>query len=108
MASVRSALLFCVVLLMLSGAPMALAVATAPNGTHTAGLNLDPAVRDGYQHFYNLDYDGAISRFEKVQTAHPQDPMAAVYVLDATLFRELNRLDLLDTTLYAHEGFLTS
>jgi len=108
MASVRSALLFCEVLLMLSGAPMALAVATAPNGTHTAGLNLDPAVRDGYQHFYNLDYDGAISRFEKVQTAHPQDPMAAVYVLDATLFRELNRLDLLDTTLYAHEGFLTS
>jgi len=87
---------------------MAFAVATAPNGTHTASLNLDPAVREAYQHFYNLDYDGAITRFVKVEQAHPEDPIAVMYVLDATLFRELNRLDLLDTTLYAHEGFLTS
>lgn len=94
--------------LICAAAPGAFAVATAPNGTHTATLNLDPAVREAYQHFYNLDYDGAIARFEKVEAAHPQDPIAVVYVLNATLFKELNRLDLLDTTLYAHEGFLTS
>jgi tetratricopeptide (TPR) repeat protein len=107
MVSRRSALLFLIILLFPTSAVVA-AVATAPNGTHTAALNLDPVVHEGYQHFYNLDYDGAIARFAKVQLAHPDDPMAVVYVLDATLFRELNRLDLLDTTLYAHEGFLTS
>ena len=29
------------------------------------------------------------------------------YVLDTVIFRELYRLDLLDTTFYAHDGFLS-
>lgn len=86
----------------------ALAADLSAEPPHTNPLNLDPAVRDAYQHFYNLDYDGSIERFEAVLAKHPQDPMAVDYVLVATLFRELYHLDLLDTTLYAHEGFLTS
>ncbi len=84
------------------------AVANAQNALHTNPLNLDPAVREGFQHFYNLDYDGALDRFQKVLAAHPQDPMAVDYVLLCMAFRELYRQDLLDTTLYAHDGFLTS
>jgi tetratricopeptide (TPR) repeat protein len=80
---------------------------TTPAGVDTNPLNLDPAVRQAYQHFYILDYDGALSRFEKVQQENPSDPLAVDYVLDAVLFRELYRLDLLDTTFYAHDGFLT-
>ncbi|MHB1698812.1 MAG: hypothetical protein ACYCSN_01535 [Acidobacteriaceae bacterium] len=80
----------------------------ATNALHTDPLNLDPAVRDAFQHFYNLDYDGSLARFDAVLEKHPQDPMAVDYVLLVTLFRELYHLDLLDTTLYAHEGFLTS
>jgi len=83
-------------------------VASAQNTLHTDPLNLDPAVRDAFQHFYNLDYDGAMTRFQKVLDAHPQDPMAVDYVLLTTAFRELYHQDLLDTTLYAHDGFLTS
>ena len=64
-------------------------------------------VRDGYEHFYILDYDGALSRFESVLKAHPQDPMAYGYVQMATVFRELYHQDLLDTTYYAHDSFLT-
>ena len=75
---------------------------------HTYPLNLDPAVRDGLQHFYNLDYDGALQRFEVVLRAHPQDPMANAYVLLVVEFRELYRQDLLDTTYYARENFLSS
>jgi tetratricopeptide (TPR) repeat protein len=75
---------------------------------HTDPLNLDPVVRDGYAHFYILDYDGAISRFESVLKAHPQDPMAYGYVQMATVFKELYHQDLLDTTYYAHDSFLTS
>jgi len=75
---------------------------------HTYPLNLDPMVRDGYQHFYNLDYDVALSRFQQVQKSHPNDPMAVNYVLLTTLFRELYHQDLLDTTYYAHEHFLSA
>ena len=74
---------------------------------HTDPLNRDLIVRDAYQHFYNLDYDGALERFQRVQTAHPSDPIATAYVLNCILFRELYRLDLLDTTFYANDGFLT-
>jgi tetratricopeptide (TPR) repeat protein len=75
---------------------------------HTDPLNLDPLVREGYACFYILDYDGAIEHFEKVLKAHPQDPMAYGYVQMATVFRELYHQDLLDTTYYAHDSFLTS
>jgi tetratricopeptide (TPR) repeat protein len=65
-------------------------------------------VREGYEHFYILDYDGAFSRFEAVLKAHPQEPMAYGYVQMVTVFRELYHQDLLDTTYYAHDSFLTS
>ena len=69
-------------------------------------MNLDPQVKQAFQRFYILDYDGALARFEKIQAANPTNPLAVDYVLDAVLFRELYRLDLLDTTFYAHDGFL--
>jgi tetratricopeptide (TPR) repeat protein len=84
------------------------ACAQKPEVAHTDPLNLDPQVRDAYEHFYNLDYDGALSRFEVVQKAHPNEPMAYNYLLMVTIFRELYHQDLLDTTYYAHDSFLTS
>jgi tetratricopeptide (TPR) repeat protein len=80
---------------------------TTSAGVDTDPLNADPLVRQAYQRFYILDYDGALSRFEKVQAKNPDNPLAVDYVLNAVLFRELYRLDLLDTTFYAHDGFLT-
>lgn len=73
----------------------------------THPLNHDSLVREAYQHFYNLDYDGAVQRFERVRATHPGEPIATAYVLNATIFRELYRLDLLDTTFYANDGFLS-
>jgi hypothetical protein len=73
----------------------------------TAALNRDPQVVDGFQRFYNLDYDGSLQVFQKVLQQHPKDPLAVDYVLSVIVFRELYREDLLDTTLYAHDGFLT-
>jgi tetratricopeptide (TPR) repeat protein len=74
---------------------------------HTAALNRDPLVQQGFQDFYNLNYDGSLQAFQRVLQAHPNDPLAVDYVLNVVIFRELYREDLLDTTLYAHEGFLT-
>jgi hypothetical protein len=89
------------------GAGTTAGVATAPNGTHTDPLNLTPEVEEAFQHFYILDYGDAEARFEKIAAEHPMDPMAVDYVLNNTVFRELYRLDLLDTTLYVQDGFLT-
>jgi tetratricopeptide (TPR) repeat protein len=73
----------------------------------TNPLNRQPEVQQAFELFYNMDYDEALPRFEKIQREHPNDPMATAYLLDAVEFRELNRLDLLDTTFYANDGFLT-
>jgi hypothetical protein len=75
---------------------------------HTDPLNLDPVVRQGYEKFYNLDYDAALGYFNKVAQAHPNEPMAWNYVLMATIFKELYHQDLLDTTYYAHDSFLSN
>jgi hypothetical protein len=74
---------------------------------HTNPLNHDPLVREAYQHFYNLDYPGAVERFERFHAAHPGDPQPTTLLLEAVVFQELYRLDLLDTTFYANDGFLT-
>jgi len=77
------------------------------SAAHTNPLNRDPLVREAYEHFYNLDYPGAVERFDRFHAAHPGDPQATALLLDAVLFQELYRLDLLDTTFYANDGFLT-
>jgi tetratricopeptide (TPR) repeat protein len=74
---------------------------------NTNPLNRTPEVRAAFDRFYVMDYEGALSRFQAIQSAHPQDPLATDYVLDVVLFKELFRLDLLDTTFYANDGFLT-
>ena len=66
------------------------------SGAHTNPLNRDPLVRAAYERFYNLDYPGAVERFERFHEAHPGDPQATALLLNAVLFQELYRLDLLD------------
>ena len=84
-----------------------LASASWAAGVHTNPLNNDPLVREAYDHFYNLDYPGAVARFERFHAMHPGDPQATALLLNAVLFQELYRQDLLDTTFYANDGFLT-
>ncbi len=93
----------CALLLLLAGAA-SIAIA---GEVHTNPLNRDPVVQEAFQHFYDLDFPGAIERFDRVRQAHPGDPEATALLLDATLFQELYRQDLLDTTFYANDGFLT-
>ena len=89
---------------------VALGMATATGWTapvQTNPLNYDPLVREAFEHFYDLDYAGAVERFERFHEMHPGDPQATALLLDAVVFQELYRLDLLDTTFYANDGFLT-
>lgn len=85
----------------------ACAAPLAAQPVHTNGLNREPLVREAYEHFYNLDYPGAVARFERFHEQHPGDPHATAMLLNAVIFEELYRLDLLDTTFYANDGFLS-
>ncbi|MDE3200745.1 MAG: DUF3808 domain-containing protein [Acidobacteriota bacterium] len=94
----------CILALLL----LALPLYAAQNGHYqTNPINEEPLVREAFQHFYNLDYPGAISRFERVREEHPNNPQATALLLNAVLFQELYRQDLLDTTFYANDGFLS-
>src|SRR5579862_2568104 len=96
---------------MRTGLVWALLLAAAGTGwaaaAHTNPINLDPVVKDAYNRFYLLDFPGATERFERFRQMHPGDPQATALLLNATVFQELYRLDLLDTTFYANDGFLS-
>jgi hypothetical protein len=74
---------------------------------HTNAMNYDPQVRAAYDRYFNLDFSAAVADFQQFRSAHAGDPQASAYLLDALIFQELYRLDLLDTTFYANDGFLT-
>ena len=74
---------------------------------HTNPLNFDPAVKEAFHHFYLLDYPAAVAGFDRIHRQHPGDPYATAMLLEAVVFQELYRQDLLDTTFYANDGFLT-
>ena len=99
------------VVLLLAGVfwlgPQAHATVTAPSGSHTDALNLRPEVQSAYLDFYDLNFASALKKFTAIQKAHADDPLSTVYVLNVTIFQELYRLGLLDTTLYVHDGFLS-
>ena len=65
-------------------------------------------VHKGYEQFYNLQYDASLATFNEVAQQHANEPIAWDYVLMVTIFRELYHQDLLDTTYYAHDSFLSS
>ena len=93
---------WCAVMLALGGA-----VQAQQPTVDTAALNRTDAVRAAFTAFYMMDYETAMQGFTRIAAEHPNDPLATDFVLDVTIFRELNRLDLLDTTFYANDGFLT-
>ena len=92
---------------LLGCALLLLAASAGADPVHTNPLNRDPLVREASEHFYNLDFPGAVDRLQRFHRQHAGDPQATVLLLNAQIFEELYRLDLLDTTFYANDGFLT-
>jgi tetratricopeptide (TPR) repeat protein len=86
---------------------LAFAVTSHADEAHTNGLNREPLVREAYDHFYQLDYPGAVARFEQFHAQHPGDPQGTALLLNAVLFQELYRLDLLDTSFYSNDSFVS-
>ncbi len=74
---------------------------------NTNPMNYDPQVQKAYAEFHELDFKDAVAGFTRYHDEHPGDPQATAYLLNAEVFQELYRLDLLDTTFYANDGFLS-
>lgn len=79
------------------GNPAALPFRVQPN---------DAATRQGFEDFYNMNYDAAIVRFQKERERYPDDPFVVNHLLAAVLAKELNREGQLDATLYMGNKFL--
>jgi tetratricopeptide (TPR) repeat protein len=93
---------------------LSLLLVTALGVTPTLALGapgkaeLEATTRSGWDHFYSSEYDEALSDFEKVWEARPDDANALNHVLDALIYRELYRYNALDTRLYSKQGFINS
>jgi tetratricopeptide (TPR) repeat protein len=61
--------------------------------------------KNGFNHFYNMEYDAAIRDFELAQQAHPNDPSAVNHLLQAILVHELHREGALDAEMYFGDEF---
>ena len=59
----------------------------------------DAGVSEGYDHFYNLEYDGAIAAFTAETARHPDDPNAWNHLAHATLYRAMYRSGAIESEL---------
>ncbi len=66
----------------------------------------DRTTRQGFEAFYNMDYDAAIRLFQQERTRYPDDPFVINHLLAAVLAKELDREGQLDATLYTGNKFL--
>ncbi|MEO7651664.1 MAG: tetratricopeptide repeat protein [Bryobacteraceae bacterium] len=59
----------------------------------------DPLKSEGFQHFYNLEYDQAIAAFENQIAANPDSPDLHNHLAQAIQFREMFRVGALESEL---------
>src|SRR5438270_8971703 len=92
-----------------SSVPPSVALTNTPPSARPLGSRLstlDPDTAAGFSHLYNLQYEKAIAAFDRTLKRYPTDPFALNHLLQAILLKEMYRLNALDTTLYADNGFL--
>ena len=56
--------------------------------------------RVGHDHYFNLEYDQAISAYRRLLTQQPNDPTVFNHIASAILFKELLRLGLLQSSAF--------
>lgn len=66
----------------------------------------DAATEEGFDHFYNMEYEPAVRNFEASLEKHPNNPFAVNHLLEAVLFQELHREGKLDAQLYLSNQFV--
>lgn len=63
----------------------------------------------GHDHYFNLEYDEAAAAYERALQAEPDDPALCNHLAAAVLYKELNRLGMLETSAFKGDNrFLRS
>ena len=68
-------------------------------GWSAARAGEDPLITAGFDHFYNLEYEQALSNFYQFEKAHPKDPEIHNNIAQTLLYREMFRNGALETEL---------
>src|SRR5260370_19957664 len=66
----------------------------------TEKADFDALSRQGFEHFYSLEYDQAIQDFQKAWEARPDEPKAINHLIEALLLPQLYQYNALHTRLY--------
>jgi tetratricopeptide (TPR) repeat protein len=77
-----------------------------PRSPMPHGSPHDPQSEAAFAHFYNMEYDRAISEFEKILEKHPNDPFAVNHLLMAILMRNLYDTGGMNTGDYSNDSFI--
>ncbi|HEY3939970.1 MAG TPA: tRNA epoxyqueuosine(34) reductase QueG [Bryobacteraceae bacterium] len=75
------------------------ALALLPLALLTLGLGAAVPVSPGYDHFYNNEFDQALTYFEQQVTLHPADPQMYNHIAQTILYREMLRDGALESQL---------
>ena len=68
-----------------------------------AAMDYPPALDQGYNDLYNLDFPHAHTTFQQYSSSHPDDPMPVASDAAAYLFAEFDRLHIIDVELFADQ-----
>lgn len=69
---------------------------------------MEPVAEEGFRHFYNLQYEEAISAFHAEIAAQPQRPDGYNHLAQAILYRALYRAGLMENTLVSGDDLVMS
>ena len=61
-------------------------------------------IRQGHDHYLNLEYDKAVASYRKALELNPADPNTYNHIATAILFQELNRLGMLETSAFKEDN----
>jgi len=102
----RSAARLVMFLFLLSASALTAAGQTSADPAMPHGAPHDPQTDAAFDHFYNMEYDRAISEFEKIVEKHPNDCFAVNHLLTVILMRNLYETGGMNTGEYANDSFI--
>jgi len=65
----------------------------------------EPEISQGFDHFYNLEYEQAIAVFNREITVRPDDPFSHTHLAQALLYREMFNAGALESELVSGNNF---
>jgi hypothetical protein len=66
-------------------------------------FDVDPALEAGFRDMYGMNFDGCEARFAEYKRVHATDPLGDAALAACVLFKEFNRVEVLDAEFYTDD-----